>query len=161
MKLTYLLEKTIEGTAAGITSVLAACSVLLPILASTGYIFTQVCLSNHSWKCTSKCTHTHECMPVCMCFFCANTVWISWYPCLSDFKFITFTFCSKFSCWLSQEFLAVMGRNSHWSGKWVASLILMKIRENYVLEKKNHFWCRDFRFGIRIRTRKMLGALHP
>ncbi|KAF2292176.1 hypothetical protein GH714_014782 [Hevea brasiliensis] len=34
-------KKTIEGTAAGITSVLAACSVLLPILASTGYIFTQ------------------------------------------------------------------------------------------------------------------------
>ncbi|KAG8644639.1 hypothetical protein MANES_11G150502v8 [Manihot esculenta] len=34
-------EKTIETTAAGIMSVLAACSVLLPILASTGYIFTQ------------------------------------------------------------------------------------------------------------------------
>ncbi|CAI0452836.1 unnamed protein product [Linum tenue] len=34
-------KKTIEGTAAGITSVLAACSVLLPVLASTGYIFTQ------------------------------------------------------------------------------------------------------------------------
>ncbi|XP_050214021.1 dolichol kinase EVAN [Mercurialis annua] len=34
-------KKTIEGTAAGITSVLAACSVLLPILASAGYIFTQ------------------------------------------------------------------------------------------------------------------------
>lgn len=38
-------EKTIEGTAAGITSVLVACSVLLPLLASTGYIFTQVGLS--------------------------------------------------------------------------------------------------------------------
>ncbi|KAH7542681.1 dolichol kinase EVAN [Ziziphus jujuba] len=34
-------KKTIEGTAAGITSVLAACSVLLPLLASTGYIFTE------------------------------------------------------------------------------------------------------------------------
>ncbi|CAL1404192.1 unnamed protein product [Linum trigynum] len=34
-------KKTIEGTAAGITSVLAACSVLLPVLASAGYIFTQ------------------------------------------------------------------------------------------------------------------------
>ncbi|KAK9266375.1 hypothetical protein L1049_027343 [Liquidambar formosana] len=34
-------KKTIEGTAAGITSVLAACSVLLPLIASTGYIFTQ------------------------------------------------------------------------------------------------------------------------
>ncbi|XP_022857108.1 dolichol kinase EVAN-like [Olea europaea var. sylvestris] len=34
-------KKTIEGTAAGITSVLAACSVLLPLLASTGYIFTM------------------------------------------------------------------------------------------------------------------------
>ncbi|KAL8089887.1 hypothetical protein AgCh_039372 [Apium graveolens] len=34
-------KKTIEGTAAGITSVLAACSILLPILATTGYIFTQ------------------------------------------------------------------------------------------------------------------------
>ncbi|XP_002523693.2 dolichol kinase EVAN [Ricinus communis] len=34
-------KKTIEGTAAGITSVLVACSVLLPILASTGYILTQ------------------------------------------------------------------------------------------------------------------------
>ncbi|KAJ7947862.1 dolichol kinase EVAN [Quillaja saponaria] len=34
-------KKTIEGTAAGITSVLAACSVLLPLLASTGYIYTQ------------------------------------------------------------------------------------------------------------------------
>ncbi|KAL5565764.1 hypothetical protein UlMin_028928 [Ulmus minor] len=30
-------KKTIEGTAAGITSVLAACSILLPLLASTGY----------------------------------------------------------------------------------------------------------------------------
>lgn len=36
------VEKTIEGTAAGITSVLAACSVLLPLLASTGYFFSQV-----------------------------------------------------------------------------------------------------------------------
>ncbi|XP_004487072.1 dolichol kinase EVAN [Cicer arietinum] len=34
-------KKTVEGTAAGITSVLAACSLLLPLLASTGYIFTQ------------------------------------------------------------------------------------------------------------------------
>ncbi|XP_065865921.1 dolichol kinase EVAN isoform X2 [Euphorbia lathyris] len=34
-------KKTVEGTAAGITSVLAACSVLLPVLASTGYILTQ------------------------------------------------------------------------------------------------------------------------
>ncbi|XP_028062395.1 dolichol kinase EVAN [Camellia sinensis] len=34
-------KKTVEGTAAGITSVLAACSVLLPLLATTGYIFTQ------------------------------------------------------------------------------------------------------------------------
>uniref|UniRef100_A0A7C9DL87 dolichol kinase n=1 Tax=Opuntia streptacantha TaxID=393608 RepID=A0A7C9DL87_OPUST len=31
-------KKTIEGTAAGILSVLAACSFLLPVLASTGYI---------------------------------------------------------------------------------------------------------------------------
>ncbi|KAF5937691.1 hypothetical protein HYC85_025197, partial [Camellia sinensis] len=35
------VKKTVEGTAAGITSVLAACSVLLPLLATTGYIFTQ------------------------------------------------------------------------------------------------------------------------
>ncbi|XP_073140155.1 dolichol kinase EVAN isoform X2 [Henckelia pumila] len=34
-------KKTIEGTAAGITSVLAACFVLLPLLAATGYIFTM------------------------------------------------------------------------------------------------------------------------
>ncbi|KAL6125190.1 hypothetical protein ACLB2K_073249 [Fragaria x ananassa] len=34
-------KKTIEGSAAGITSVLAACSVLLPLLASTGYIVTE------------------------------------------------------------------------------------------------------------------------
>ncbi|KAL9261460.1 Dolichol kinase EVAN-like protein [Drosera capensis] len=34
-------KKTIEGTAAGITSVLAACSILVPLLASTGYILTQ------------------------------------------------------------------------------------------------------------------------
>ncbi|KAK6926732.1 hypothetical protein RJ641_008451 [Dillenia turbinata] len=34
-------KKTVEGTAAGITSVLAACFVLLPLLASTGYILTQ------------------------------------------------------------------------------------------------------------------------
>ncbi|KAK4408982.1 Dolichol kinase EVAN [Sesamum angolense] len=33
-------KKTIEGTAAGITSVLAACFILLPLLAATGYIFT-------------------------------------------------------------------------------------------------------------------------
>ncbi|XP_041995476.1 dolichol kinase EVAN-like [Salvia splendens] len=34
-------KKTIEGTAAGITSVLAACFVILPLLAATGYIFTM------------------------------------------------------------------------------------------------------------------------
>ncbi|XP_075500586.1 LOW QUALITY PROTEIN: dolichol kinase EVAN [Primulina tabacum] len=34
-------KKTIEGTAAGITSVLAACFVLLPLLAATGFIFTM------------------------------------------------------------------------------------------------------------------------
>ncbi|KAJ0963626.1 hypothetical protein J5N97_028748 [Dioscorea zingiberensis] len=34
-------KKTIEGTAAGITSVLVACSILLPLLASTGYIPSQ------------------------------------------------------------------------------------------------------------------------
>jgi len=45
VELFYLLEKTIEGTAAGITSVLAACSVLLPHLASTGYFLTEVSLS--------------------------------------------------------------------------------------------------------------------
>ena len=40
------LEKTIEGTAAGITSVLAACSALLPLLAiTTEYILTWVYLS--------------------------------------------------------------------------------------------------------------------
>ncbi|KAA3456624.1 dolichol kinase isoform X1 [Gossypium australe] len=41
MQISYTSEKTIEGTAAGITSVLAACSVLLPLLASTGYFLTQ------------------------------------------------------------------------------------------------------------------------
>ncbi|KAJ0502869.1 putative dolichol kinase [Helianthus annuus] len=35
-------KKTVEGTAAGITSVLAACSALLPLLAATGHMFTQV-----------------------------------------------------------------------------------------------------------------------
>uniref|UniRef100_A0A0D9YM77 dolichol kinase n=1 Tax=Oryza glumipatula TaxID=40148 RepID=A0A0D9YM77_9ORYZ len=34
-------KKTIEGTAAGITSVLAACSILLSLLASSGYILSQ------------------------------------------------------------------------------------------------------------------------
>ncbi|EPS67268.1 hypothetical protein M569_07507, partial [Genlisea aurea] len=34
-------KKTVEGTAAGITSVLAACFVLLPLLAAAGYIFTM------------------------------------------------------------------------------------------------------------------------
>ncbi|CAL9125035.1 unnamed protein product [Musa acuminata var. zebrina] len=38
-------KKTIEGTAAGITSVLAACSILLPLLASTGYVLSQHWLS--------------------------------------------------------------------------------------------------------------------
>ncbi|TXG73800.1 hypothetical protein EZV62_002379 [Acer yangbiense] len=38
-------KKTVEGTAAGIMSVLAACSILLPLLASTGYIVTEVSLS--------------------------------------------------------------------------------------------------------------------
>ncbi|KAL8515958.1 hypothetical protein ACS0TY_014601 [Phlomoides rotata] len=38
-------KKTVEGTAAGITSVLAACFALLPLLAATGYIFTMVSLS--------------------------------------------------------------------------------------------------------------------
>ena len=37
-----ILEKTIEGTAAGITSVLAACSILVSLLASSGYILSQV-----------------------------------------------------------------------------------------------------------------------
>ncbi|KAL6577369.1 hypothetical protein OROMI_011645 [Orobanche minor] len=45
-------KKTVEGTAAGITSVLAACFVLLPLLAATGYIFTMSldffdCSSDH------------------------------------------------------------------------------------------------------------------
>ncbi|KAF0925132.1 hypothetical protein E2562_015413 [Oryza meyeriana var. granulata] len=35
-------KKTIEGTAAGITSVLAACSILVSLLASSGYILSQV-----------------------------------------------------------------------------------------------------------------------
>ncbi|KAK9144401.1 hypothetical protein Sjap_004304 [Stephania japonica] len=38
-------KKTVEGTAAGITSVLVACSVLLPLVASTGYILSQHWLS--------------------------------------------------------------------------------------------------------------------
>lgn len=38
-------KKTIEGTAAGITSVLVACSVILQLLASTGYIVSQHWLS--------------------------------------------------------------------------------------------------------------------
>lgn len=38
-------RKTIEGTAAGITSVFASCSILLPLLASTGYILSQHWLS--------------------------------------------------------------------------------------------------------------------
>ncbi|KAG9154271.1 hypothetical protein Leryth_000725 [Lithospermum erythrorhizon] len=36
-------KKTIEGTAAGITSVLVACTILLPYLARAGYIFSQAC----------------------------------------------------------------------------------------------------------------------
>ncbi|KAM0898532.1 hypothetical protein ACQ4PT_021861 [Festuca glaucescens] len=38
-------NKTIEGTAAGITSVLAACSILVSLLASSGYILSQHWLS--------------------------------------------------------------------------------------------------------------------
>ncbi|CAI9268446.1 unnamed protein product [Lactuca saligna] len=38
-------KKTVEGTAAGITSVLAACSALLPLLTATGHMFTQHWLS--------------------------------------------------------------------------------------------------------------------
>uniref|UniRef100_A0ACD6A564 Uncharacterized protein n=1 Tax=Avena sativa TaxID=4498 RepID=A0ACD6A564_AVESA len=38
-------KKTIEGTAAGITSVLAACSILVSLLASSGYILSQHLLS--------------------------------------------------------------------------------------------------------------------
>ncbi|XP_078148177.1 phosphatidate cytidylyltransferase family protein [Carex rostrata] len=34
-------KKTVEGTAAGITSVWAACYILLPLLASSGYILSQ------------------------------------------------------------------------------------------------------------------------
>lgn len=62
--LLHLIEKTVEGTAAGITSVLAACSVLL---ATTGYIFTQVgsafslSLSHtHPSKQASTCSHTQR-----------------------------------------------------------------------------------------------------
>lgn len=44
-KVSSFSEKTVEGTAAGITSVLAACSALLPLLAATGHMFTQVYLS--------------------------------------------------------------------------------------------------------------------
>ncbi|KAE8728292.1 hypothetical protein F3Y22_tig00004620pilonHSYRG00013 [Hibiscus syriacus] len=40
-QISYTLEKTTEGTPAGITSVPAACLVLVPLLASTGYILTQ------------------------------------------------------------------------------------------------------------------------
>lgn len=38
----FVLEKTIEETAASITPVLAACSVLILLLAFTGYILTEV-----------------------------------------------------------------------------------------------------------------------
>ncbi|PUZ56046.1 hypothetical protein GQ55_5G263900 [Panicum hallii var. hallii] len=38
-------KKTIEGTAAGITSMLAACSILVSLLASSGYILSQNWLS--------------------------------------------------------------------------------------------------------------------
>uniref|UniRef100_M8C7K8 dolichol kinase n=1 Tax=Aegilops tauschii TaxID=37682 RepID=M8C7K8_AEGTA len=38
-------KKTIEGTAAGITSVLAACSILVTLLASSGYILSQPSMS--------------------------------------------------------------------------------------------------------------------
>ncbi|CAA2973334.1 dolichol kinase EVAN [Olea europaea subsp. europaea] len=48
-------KKTIEGTAAGITSVLAACSALLPLLAATGYIFTMVFISLFLWVCFCAC----------------------------------------------------------------------------------------------------------
>uniref|UniRef100_A0A0E0JVG6 dolichol kinase n=1 Tax=Oryza punctata TaxID=4537 RepID=A0A0E0JVG6_ORYPU len=41
-------KKTIEGTAAGITSVLAACSILLSLLASSGYILSQT--SEPIWR---------------------------------------------------------------------------------------------------------------
>ncbi|KAF0925137.1 hypothetical protein E2562_015413 [Oryza meyeriana var. granulata] len=44
-------KKTIEGTAAGITSVLAACSILVSLLASSGYILSQVLLSPLTLKC--------------------------------------------------------------------------------------------------------------
>lgn len=75
VKLTFLLEKTVEGTAAGITSVLAACSILLPLLASTGYIFTEVFLLSPSLsmcytKTTCIVTHIHPCMHFC-CKFCS------------------------------------------------------------------------------------------
>ncbi|XP_050282621.1 dolichol kinase EVAN isoform X2 [Quercus robur] len=49
-------KKTIEGTAAGITSMLAACSILLPLLASTGYIFTQTSGDNDGVECRKSWT---------------------------------------------------------------------------------------------------------
>ncbi|XVF05731.1 hypothetical protein REPUB_Repub05bG0197600 [Reevesia pubescens] len=52
-------KKTVEGTAAGITSVLAACSVLLPLLASTGYILTQVSFSHTPPPSPRARVHTH------------------------------------------------------------------------------------------------------
>ncbi|KAG6760684.1 hypothetical protein POTOM_033862 [Populus tomentosa] len=55
-------KKTIEGTAAGITSVLAACSVLFPHLASTGYFLTEVSLSL-SLSLSHSHTHTHTHTP--------------------------------------------------------------------------------------------------
>ncbi|KAJ4910358.1 phosphatidate cytidylyltransferase family protein [Raphanus sativus] len=36
-----MVDKTVEGTAAGITSVMAVCFVLVPVLASMGYILSQ------------------------------------------------------------------------------------------------------------------------
>ncbi|KAL3530523.1 hypothetical protein ACH5RR_009845 [Cinchona calisaya] len=49
-------KKIIEGTAAGITSILFACCLLLPLLATTGYIFTQPSpIRVEKWELLTKC----------------------------------------------------------------------------------------------------------
>lgn len=62
-----LVEKTIEGTAAGITSVLAACSILLPLLATTRYVQVSLSLSHtlslSLWTCTKGCRHAYPFIP--------------------------------------------------------------------------------------------------
>ncbi|KAH6836744.1 phosphatidate cytidylyltransferase family protein [Perilla frutescens var. hirtella] len=97
-------KKTIEGTAAGITSVLVACFVLLPLLAATALVFIDSS-SDHQWAAgglhstARQCLHTFDflqpalsvkCNNIATCTKCVFTI-------LTSYSYIPYRwFCPSF-----------------------------------------------------------------